>query len=384
MVSGDDQTRRARTVLEARIWARQMTFEEFAEYAETFARENGHAGTLSLRHLHRLAAGKATGVPLPATRRLLEALFGIPCALLLGRPDVSAAGEDHDEAGRLSLRMRTAARVDPELVELLGEQVDVIRKLDRRIGAATLLTQLRQHAAHVSELLTYAVNPEIRRGLATVLADANTLAGWQSLDLGESVAAWRHYRDACEAARAAESPTLLAHTQAEQAVVLSDAGETARATELTAHACESARQSAPALLRAWLAAAHGETLAANGEQAASLHAFDAATAQLPAHPEPEPGMLYVALNDAHLARWRGHALACFGHPDAVDVLTTALTRHDPSFVRAEAGLRTDLALAHSVRAEQDQAVEYRDKAEDLAQAVGSARHLRRLYQIIGR
>jgi hypothetical protein len=191
--------------------------EEFAEYAETFARENGYAGTLSLRHLHRLAAGKATGVPLPATRRLLEALLAIPCALLLERPGASAAGEDQDEMARLSLRMRTAARVDPELVELLGAQVDVIRKLDGKIGATTLLTQLGQHAAHVSELLTYAVNAETRRGLATVLAAANTLAGWQSLDLGESIAAWKHYRDAGEAARAAESQTLLAHTQAEQA-----------------------------------------------------------------------------------------------------------------------------------------------------------------------
>lgn len=37
----------ARTLLEAKIRERNMTLEEFAEYAEVFARENDESGTLS-------------------------------------------------------------------------------------------------------------------------------------------------------------------------------------------------------------------------------------------------------------------------------------------------------------------------------------------------
>ena len=70
-----DRQPRARTLLEAKIRERNMTLDEFAEYAETFARENHETGTLSTRHLQRLITGNAT-TPRPATRRLLEHIFG--------------------------------------------------------------------------------------------------------------------------------------------------------------------------------------------------------------------------------------------------------------------------------------------------------------------
>jgi tetratricopeptide (TPR) repeat protein len=377
-MSGENTKRRARTVLEAQIWARQMTFEEFVEYAETFAREHGLTGTLSLRHLHRLASGRPTGTPLPATRRLLEAIFEMPWTLLLANPSVETGAHEQSEADLLSIQARSAQRIDPDLVRLLAAQLDTIRRLDRRLGGTTLIDHVRQHAAHVDELLRYTMNPDIRRSLAAVLTDAHTLAGWQSLDLGHSVAAWNHYRQACEAARAAESPVLLAHAQAEQAVVLADAGETTTATQLAAHARAAAHHTAPALLRSWLTAAHGEALATDSQQSASLRAFDKAAALMPPDPVPEPGSPYVALNETHLARWRGHALARFGHPDAVEVLTAALTRHDPTFVRAETGLRVDLALAYAARGERDEAVIHRNQAGKLARDVGSARQRRRL------
>ena len=254
----EGEGQRARTVLEQQIRARRMTFEEFVEYAERFARDNRQPGTLSLRHLHRLASGKPTGPPRPATRRLLEAIFGMPWGQLLAPPSTSGHDGGPGESLQLSIQLRSARRVDHEAVRLLAAQIDVIRRLDRRFGASELLSQLRQHAAHVDGLLAHAVSPAVGRMLAGVLADAHTLAGWQSLDLGETVAAWRHYRGACDAARAAESPALLAHAQAEQAVVLADAGETATAIELTEHAREYAQKQAPPLLRAWLAASHGE------------------------------------------------------------------------------------------------------------------------------
>nr|WP_246361314.1 NUDIX hydrolase [Haloechinothrix aidingensis] len=78
--------------MEQQIWQRRQTFEEFAKYAETFAREHGEPGTLSARHLQRLASGRGVngnpvGQPRPATTRLLERIFGISITELLTSPD---------------------------------------------------------------------------------------------------------------------------------------------------------------------------------------------------------------------------------------------------------------------------------------------------------
>lgn len=79
-----------RTVLEQRIRERRQTFEEFASYAEVFARQHGEAGTLSLRHLQRLVAGGGTASRLrPATARLLERIFDDDIGHLLSVPGPS-------------------------------------------------------------------------------------------------------------------------------------------------------------------------------------------------------------------------------------------------------------------------------------------------------
>lgn len=71
------------------------------------------------------------------------------------------------------------------------------------------------------------------------------------------------------------------------------------------------------------------------------------------------------------ARWRGHALARIGDPDAVRTLVSALDRLDPTFARAEAAVRVDLASAYFSTGELDQARWYADGARTLANQVGS-------------
>jgi 8-oxo-dGTP pyrophosphatase MutT (NUDIX family) len=92
MPESDSADLPVRTVLEQQIRQRQQTFEEFAEYAETFAREHSEPGTLSVRHLQRLVAGaRPDGRPLgpvrPATARLLERIFGMSINELLAPVD---------------------------------------------------------------------------------------------------------------------------------------------------------------------------------------------------------------------------------------------------------------------------------------------------------
>ncbi|SEF29231.1 ADP-ribose pyrophosphatase YjhB, NUDIX family [Amycolatopsis pretoriensis] len=88
----DGEQPASRTLLEQLIRERRQTFEEFAEFAETFAREHDEPGTLSVRHLSRLVAGahpdgRPLGAVRPATARLLEHIFGLSIDELLAPLD---------------------------------------------------------------------------------------------------------------------------------------------------------------------------------------------------------------------------------------------------------------------------------------------------------
>jgi hypothetical protein len=382
------------TLLEVKIRERGMTLGEFVQYAEDFARDHGERGTISMRHLQRLISPTERPASLrPATRRLLEAIFATSAMELLGPPPRADLGEASQvgaectssvvadwqrETAEVARLIARSARVDQEALDLLASQVENTRRLDRRFGASTLLGALRLHAEHVEQLLTHATDARIRRSLAAVLVDAHTLAGWQSLDRGEIVKAWWHYGRACEAALITESSALHAHALAKQAVVLSDVGRTADGAAMSGHA-RSLGRSGTAMLRTWLAAAHGEALAAAGERMDSLRAFDEAIAAMPSgctsDSDEEP---YVGLDDVHLARWRGHALARIGDPEAVQVLTGALQDHDAEFTRAEAALRVDLSLAHMAVGDAAAADEQRWAAMVVIDAVGSIRQRQRL------
>jgi hypothetical protein len=95
-------------------------------------------------------------------------------------------------------------------------------------------------------------------------------------------------------------------------------------------------------------------------------------------------MLSIFLNEDHLTRWRGNALALIGDPEAVGSLYTALDTTDPTFIRATAGLRCDLAQAHLARDEYDQAQEHLRHAKLIASRTKSVRHRRRIEQLTQR
>jgi hypothetical protein len=369
-----------RTLLEHRIRQRCMTYEEFVHHAEAFARDHHEPGTLSLRHLQRLASGQRNGALRPATTRLLEHLFGEPITALLAPPENTIENENKEDPGaELRHLLDTARRVDHSTIILLHQQLDAIRRLDRQLGAI-VRDELKTKISQVDRLTTYSLAPGVREPLAALLSEMHTLAGWQALDLGDIPDSWHHYEQSRAAAAQSDSIPYQSHAAAEQAFVLIDAGATGDAVDLLSHARRRADTTAPRILRSWLAAAHGEALAAHGDPTASLHAFDHATQLLPEDPSDERP--YVALDTIHLARWRGHALARFGHPDATAILTSALNRLDSSFVRAETALRVDLTTALTATGELDEARTHTDHAIRLAAQVGSARQRRRVTRLL--
>jgi hypothetical protein len=369
-----------RTLLEHRIRQRCMTFEEFVQHAEAFARDNHEPGTLSLRHLQRLVSGQPTGTLRPATVRLLEHLFGEPITALLAPPKTTAANDGEDPAVELCRLLDAARRVDRSTISLLHQQLDAIRQLDRKLGAIVVRDELKTKICQVERLAAHSLAPGTREPLAALLSEMHTLAGWQALDLGDISDSWQHYEQSRSSAAQSDSIAHQSHAAAEQAFVLIDAGATREAIDLLDSARQCADATVPRVLRAWLAAAHGEALAAHGVRTASLYAFDQAAELLSDAPADERP--YVALDAVHLARWRGHALARFGDPEATAVLTDALKRLDPSFVRAETALRVDLASALAVAGDRDEARTHTQHADRLAAQVGSARQRRRIKTIL--
>lgn len=118
----------ARTVLGLRIQQRRLTFDEFTEQLEIFARETGEIGTLSSRHVQRLCAGKLAPEQLrPPTIRLLERYFESSIDELLAAPEesVAAAGKSGSKSLRTSSALALARQRKCYSQESFAEEVGV-------------------------------------------------------------------------------------------------------------------------------------------------------------------------------------------------------------------------------------------------------------------
>lgn len=338
----------------------------------------------SLRRMIRLWSTGERGLS-EMYAQLFSEIFGVP--FQPGKPahdpdqDHNQDDGDNEASDELAARLSLAATVDAELIALFEDQTESLRRIDRRLGAARLLVQTEAHVAQMSDLLTYSLPSRCRPALAAAVAEAAALAGWQALDLGDTRKAWMLHETAKAAARDSENPAILAHVTAQQAYVLLDLGRVREASELINYARAEAARRVPDLLLAWLWAAEAESLAAAKDEYRAHAALDKAAQALPANPVDET-LPFIFLDDVHLARWRGHCLARLGAAEAVDDLTNALTRLDPSFTRAAASLRCDLALAYSVRGQHEEARAEARQAQELADRTASARQRRRIRQLM--
>lgn len=316
---------------------------------------------------------------------IIRGVLGITNDELFGRPQ-APTGPPQLVGGYDDLvnRIDSAKNVSLTMVKTFMDQTELLRTVDRQMGAAHLVDQMTGHLATLEDALTFAVLPETRRPVAQALAGAATLAAWQALDVGAVERAWRHYELGKRAAQEANEPMYLVHAMAEQAYVLCDAGRTELAVQLVQDAKLTGGTKVSPRLEAWLHAAEAEICAKAGLPDECHRLLDQAAACLPDGEDArDPDMLSIFLNSGHLARWRGNALALIGDEDAVSSLYVALDAMDPTFIRAESGLRCDLAQAHLARGEFGQAQEHLKQARLLAGRTGSVRRRRRIEQISG-
>lgn len=378
--SGDPVTGRLREARQARQWSQARLIHEIARRLTP----NGPlvASTASLKvYVSEWENGRRRISP--EYRAILRAIFGMTDAELFGDGDQGDAPDAVErEYAELARRIESAQAVDLSLVTVLADQSELLRRVDRKLGAASLVDQIESHLLTLNDALTHSVLPSARRPVAAVLSSTATLAGWQALDVGAVQRAWGHYAAARGAAIEADQPALLAHAMGEQAYVLVDMGRPELAVELVGEALTVARGRASSRVLAWLHSAEAEMRALLGDQRASRLALEQAAAALPAGDEMrDPDVPGVMLNAAHLLRWRGNALALLGDQAATDDLYEPLTRLDATFTRAEAGLRCDLAQAHLARAELADAREHLQHARQLANQTGSLRHRRRIERL---
>ncbi|MDT0332005.1 helix-turn-helix transcriptional regulator [Nocardiopsis lambiniae] len=332
-----------------------------------------------------ILSGKRTVGSLQLIERIADGL-GMPdhARILFGlapRSPAAASAADSDLSGPLRERLDIAS-VDQSLIGLFEAQTQNLRLIDRKLGAHYLLAQSQAHVRQMHDLLRHSLPGPVRRGLAQALAEAASLTGWQALDSGRASTAWRYYEIAKAAARESDDATVLAHVSAEQVYVLLDSGREREALATLRAARNRSGTSLPALLSSWLWAAEGEVHAALGHEAETQRALEHAFSLLP--PEPhDPSLPFLMLDHTHLLRWRGHCLAHLGHDEAIEDLTRALDGIAPlELGRAEAGLRTDLALAYAAHGDTTQAHRQARRAAELSDKSGSVRQRTRLARLL--
>ncbi|MGW2013407.1 XRE family transcriptional regulator [Streptomyces sp. NPDC001927] len=371
-----------RTVRTARGWSQDRLIYEMQRFAEQRLLDIASAASLKT-YISEWENGRRAITDRYAA--ILRPLLGITDEELRGL--VSAPEQQADGYADLLSRIDAAGSLSESMVPSFLAQTELLRTMDRQMGATGLVDQMNGHLAAMEEALTFAVLPGMRKPIATALAGASTLAAWQALDAGAVDRAWRRYELAKKAAQDADSPLYLAHAMGEQAYVLADAGRPQLAVELVRDAQRTQPERQSPRLRAWLAAAEAELCAAAGEgwESEARAALERATSLLPDDGEVrDADMLSIFLNTDHLARWRGNVLAKLGDASAMEELYTSLASADASFVRATSGLHCDLTQAHLARGELEDARSHLQQARLLANRTGSVRYRRRVDLLIDR
>ncbi|MCX2179940.1 helix-turn-helix domain-containing protein [Streptomyces sp. SKN60] len=371
-----------KAVRTARGWSQDRLIHEMRRFAEQRLLDIASAASLKT-YVSEWENGRRAITDRYAT--ILRPLLGVTDAELRG--ETEAPEPQADGYADLLSRIDAAGSLSESMVPSFLAQTELLRTMDRQMGAAGLVDQMNGHPAAMEEALTFAVLPGARRPIATALAGASTLAAWQALDAGAVDRAWRRYELAKKAAQDAESPLYLAHAMGEQAYVLADAGRPQLAVELVRDAQRTQPEHQSPRLRAWLAAAEAELCAAAGPEmeSAARSALERATGLLPDDGEVrDADMLSIFLNTGHLSRWRGNVLAKLGDASAMEELYASLRSADESFVRANSGLHCDLTQAHLARGELDEARSHLQKARLLANRTGSVRYRRRVELLTGR
>jgi hypothetical protein len=279
-------------------------------------------------------------------------------------------------------------------VEILTEQVTQLRQLDYRYGSGRLREQVVSLLhREANQFLHGTYSDKTGKALLTAVAQATKLAAYTAADVGRPALAQRYYIQGLDLAMAAGDRLYAANVLGLMSRMTVQSGQKA----LTEHDRLRNGRQAVALARAGLAVARGTATPA---LAAELHAMEARglalvgdtreayRAMLEAQrcyellrPDGEPPWQDF-YTEAAFAADLGKILGVLGEADQAIKLSTAAVRdYEPWRVRARCFAQTDLAYAHLLGRDFEQAAAVGRDALRTAAQVNSTRTLDRLYTL---
>lgn len=276
-------------------------------------------------------------------------------------------------------------------VEILTEQVTHLRQLDYRYGSGRLREQVVSLLhREANQLLHGTYSEQTGKALLTAVAQATKLAGFTAADVGRPALAQRYYIQGLDLAMAAGDRRYAAAVLSEMSAMTVQVGQNA----FTDHDRLRNGRQGVALARAGLAVTQGTATPA---MAAELHALEARGLALsgdvrearravleaqrcyesvrPGGEPPWLGFYTEAAFSADLAR----CLSDLGEPgQAITLGAVVLRDYEPWRVRARCFAQTDLAGAHLVGRDFEQATALGRDAVRTAAQVSSTRTFERL------
>jgi tetratricopeptide (TPR) repeat protein len=397
----------ARTVLELRIRQRRMTFEEFTEQLEVFARENNEAGTLSTRHVQRLCTGKLPPDQLrPATVRLLEKFFDSPIEQLLSTPGMSVSstvrvsqkppsrGVDRRDfigvtAGTAlgmtaTFRPRLSSRAGENDWRHLVDRTARLRRLDNYLGGRdTYSLYASELASTVEYVRSASCTPNIRAALVGVVSEQAQLAGWAAFDAGMHAEAKEHYSDSLKAAKEAKSSALTGNALA--FLAYQEVSTTGPNVGLAEASFTAAEKDATPRVRALLLERKAWTYAVAGDHQSTEQALARARSAVRSDSDrPEPDWVFW-VDENEIEIMAGRCWAELRRPlRAVSVLDAALAKFDDAQARDKALYMTSLAHALIDAKEIERAALIIQESARLAWGIGSVRPIDRIQGVAHR
>lgn len=362
-----------RTTLEALVRERAASYDAIVREFDELALTLGLDATLSARHLRRLATGERTRTTTrPATRRILENLFGLTLEELLQpwSPPPTSPSPNSQELLLMSVRrarqFSTAATgsLSTDALDQLNADVSGIADRYPRDALGHVLGDLVETQDTLLDLLDRRHGVDDNRRLAVLAGTVHGILAKAAHDMGDPAGALTHTRTGFLLADMADHDGLRAWVRALQSFVSFWAGrphDAIRYAEQGQPFAEAAGGTAGVFLaaneaRAWATLGNAEQTRAaidRGQRAAEAAAPDEIDQFGGICTFPRARQLYYAADafalagiDAEAERWAAEAIDAYADPSQPDWSFSDL-----------AGSHADLAIARIRSGEIDGAAE---------------------------
>ncbi len=288
-------------------------------------------------------------------------------------------------------RAGSGRRIGMADVEVFAEQVTHLRQLDYHYGSGRVRVQVVQLLHHeANELLHSSYSAKTGKALLTTVAQATKLAGFTAADIGRHSLGQRYFIQALDLAMRAGDRLYAAEVLSEMSRMTAQLGLNAptghdrlrygRQTAAVARAGLTVAQGAatPALT-AQLHALEGRGLALFGDASGARQAVLTAERHYERSRAGEEPPWLGFYTEAAFAADLGKCLSDLGDlKQGITLTTTALRGYEPWRVRARCFAQTDLARAHLLDRNLEQAAASGRDALRTAAEVSSTRTLDRL------